>query len=91
MKIVQTIHIGTFTINSIGGSSIVQIGSSGMIQAHSESYETKEVAPVQTQQPGAQGVQGAAGGLPAPNGVEVEIPEGGNGVPEAPRHNTPDI
>ncbi len=40
MKIVQTIHIGTFTINSIGGASIVQIGSSWLIQSHSESYET---------------------------------------------------
>lgn len=46
MKIVQTIHIGTFTINTIGGASIVQIGSSGLIQSHSESYETREIAKI---------------------------------------------
>jgi hypothetical protein len=82
MKIVQTIQIGTFTINSIGGSSIIQIGSSGMIQAHSESYETTEV----TKKPELPAVE-APPEMPEPiNGVQVEIPELMGGVqPQTPQ------
>ncbi|WP_018131636.1 spore germination protein GerPB [Effusibacillus pohliae] len=73
MKIVQTIHIGTFTINSIGGASIIQIGSSGMIRSYSESYETTEAVP-------------AAPAMPAPQpplepGVITEV--GNQAAPES--------
>lgn len=82
MKIVQTIHIGTFSINTVGGSSIIQIGSSGMIQAHSESYETTEAAPVRPEVPPA-AVPPAAAPVPA-NAVKVEVPGVLNGQPFMP-------
>jgi hypothetical protein len=42
MKIIQHIQIGTLSINTIGEASIVQIGTSGMIQSSSESYNIYE-------------------------------------------------
>jgi hypothetical protein len=39
MRVTQKIVVGSITINSVQNSSIVQIGSSGMMQSQSESYQ----------------------------------------------------
>lgn len=82
MKIEQTIHIGNFTINSIGGSSIVQIGSAGLIQAHSESYETKQEVKAPPKAPGIE--EAAAPEIPGEPFVKVEIPEISLGMEPSP-------
>lgn len=68
MKIIQNIQIGTLTINSIGGASIIQIGSSGMIQSHCESYAVAEPAAITA--PAAP----PEAPPPPPNAVKVQIP-----------------
>ncbi|MFC4769377.1 spore germination protein GerPB [Effusibacillus consociatus] len=72
MKVVQTIHIGSITINTIGGASVLQIGSSGLIQAHSESYETTEVV----KEPGRPPLAPPITDTPSlEDGVQVQAPE----------------
>ncbi|UOF89331.1 spore germination protein GerPB [Fodinisporobacter ferrooxydans] len=44
MRVNQKITVGSITINSVQNSSIVQIGSSGMIQSQSESLQSPPTA-----------------------------------------------
>ncbi|BCJ86665.1 spore germination protein GerPB [Effusibacillus dendaii] len=78
MKIVQNIHIGHLTINTVGTASVVQIGSSGLIRMYAESYDITEAPPVLPAPvvPTLPAVEGPVPTAPSPADVIVQVPEG---------------